>query len=228
MYAKAEPHEITMKRARIIAKGEVQRVGYRDEVQRMARKLHITGFVENHKAYDVLILAEGEDELLEQFIEAIQIRKFPIEVEELQVTFEACTGEFEHFLIRRADASEELGERMDVAGRLLYRTVELGEHSVALSEESVSIGRQMLVKQDKSLEKQDQMLGKQNQMLEKQDQMLEKQDQMLGKQDQMLQKQDETTGEIRALRGDLKSFMEERFARLEREIGEIKARLAMA
>jgi hypothetical protein len=30
---------------------------------------------------------------------------------------------------------------------------------------------------------------------------------MLEKQDQMLQKQDETTGEIRALRGDLKSFM---------------------
>ena len=36
-----------------------------------------------------------------------------------------------------------------------------------------------------------------------------------------------TTGEIRVLRGDLQTFMEERFARLEREIGEIKARLAM-
>jgi hypothetical protein len=61
---------------------------------------------------------------------------------------------------------------MGVAGRLLYRTVERGERSMALIEESVSIGRQMLEKQD-----------------------------------QMLQKQDETTGEIRALRGDLKSFM---------------------
>ena len=203
-----------MKRARIIAQGEVQRVGYRDEVQRLARKLQITGFVENHQAYDVLILAEGEDERIEQFIEAIQIRKFPIEVEELQVSFEAYTGKFKYFLINRGDADEELGERMDVAGRLLYRTVEfgersvaLGERSVALSEESVSIGRQMLVKQDK---------------------MLEKQDKMLEKQDQMLMRQDETTGEIRALRSDLKSFMEERFARLEREIGEIKARLAMA
>jgi acylphosphatase len=155
-----------MKRARIIVKGEVQLVGYRDEVQQLARKLQITGFVENHKAYDVLILAEGEDERIEQFIEAIRIRKFPVEVEELQVTFEACTGEFEYFQIKRGDGNEELGERMDVAGRLLYRTVELGERSVALGErsvalieESVSIGRQMLEKQDQMLQKQDETTG---------------------------------------------------------------------
>ena len=55
-------------------------------------------------------LKKGENELLEQFIEAIQIRKFPIEVEKLQVTFEACTGEFEQFLLKQGDASEELGE----------------------------------------------------------------------------------------------------------------------
>ncbi|MEA2074813.1 MAG: acylphosphatase, partial [Euryarchaeota archaeon] len=34
-----------MKRAIITAKGEVQRVGYRDAVEKIARKLKITGFV---------------------------------------------------------------------------------------------------------------------------------------------------------------------------------------
>ncbi len=40
-----------MKRAVIIAKGEVQRVGYGDTVEKIARKLKLTGFVENLKPY---------------------------------------------------------------------------------------------------------------------------------------------------------------------------------
>ncbi len=50
---------------------------------------------------------------------------------------------------------------------------------------------------------------------------------MLDKQDKMLEKQDETISEIRALRQDLKSWMEERFSKIEREIEEIKARIGM-
>ncbi|RJS80252.1 acylphosphatase, partial [Methanophagales archaeon] len=42
-----------MKRAILIVKGEVQRVGYRDVVAKIARKLSISGFVENLKPYDV-------------------------------------------------------------------------------------------------------------------------------------------------------------------------------
>lgn len=60
-----------MKRAVIIAKGKVQRVGYRDAVEEIARKLEITGFVENVKPYDVRIVAEGEDDNIEQFIDMI-------------------------------------------------------------------------------------------------------------------------------------------------------------
>jgi hypothetical protein len=50
---------------------------------------------------------------------------------------------------------------------------------------------------------------------------------MLEKQGMMLEKQDGTIGEIRGLREDLKSFMEERLNRLEREIEIIKAKLGM-
>jgi hypothetical protein len=65
-------------------------------------------------------------------------------------------------------------------------------------------------------------------MLDKQDMMLDKQDMMLDKQDMMLDKQDDTIGEIRGLRQDLKSYMEERFDRLEHEIEAIKIKLRMA
>ena len=140
-----------MKRAVAIAKGRVQRVGYRDTVEKTARKLNLTGFVENLKPYDVKIVAEGEQGALDKFIDQIRIEKHPIapiSVERLDVEFEAATGEFEYFEIRRGDWTEELGERLDAAGALLYRSVELGTRSVELGERSVAIGEKMLEKQD--------------------------------------------------------------------------------
>ncbi|HDS45313.1 MAG TPA: acylphosphatase [Methanomicrobia archaeon] len=201
-------------RAEIIARGEVQRVGYRDVVERAARKLQLTGFVEKALPYDVRIVCEGERSSIDALVEQIKIKKHPIAVDELEVRFEPATGEFAYFAIKRGDMAEELGERMDVANAMLVR-------SVALGEESVAIGRKML-------EKQDHMLEKQDHMLDKQDIMIEKQDHMLDKQDHMLDKQDETTGEIRSLREDLKSFMDRHFTTIYREISEIKARLGMS
>ena len=65
-----------MKQAEITAKGDVQRVGYRDAVERIARQLDITGFVENLKPYDVRIVAEGEEDILDEFISQIRIKNF--------------------------------------------------------------------------------------------------------------------------------------------------------
>jgi len=166
-----------------LVKGRVQRVGYRDEVEEIARRLGIKGFVENIKPYDIRIVTEGE--AISEFIERIKIKRFPIDVESVEVSFEDFKGEFEYFEIKRGDWQEELGERLDTAGKLLYRSVELGERSVELGEESVSIGKRML------------------------------------------EKQDETITGIKGLREDLKSYMEERFDRLEHEVITIKARLGM-
>ncbi|CAD6491572.1 MAG: Acylphosphatase [Candidatus Argoarchaeum ethanivorans] len=118
-----------MKQIEIIAKGEVQQVGYRDIVRRIARKLEITGFVENLKPYDVKIVAEGEEKILNTFVDQVRIKGHPVvpvSVEKIGVEFKAATGEFEYFEIRRGDPQEELGERMDTAGALLYRSLEIG------------------------------------------------------------------------------------------------------
>ena len=111
-----------MKRAVIIAKGEVQRVGYRDTVEKIARKLKLTGFVENLKPYDVKIVTEGKQDALDEFVTQIRIENHPIppiSVESLDARFEAATGEFEYFEIKRGDWKDELGERMGVAGALV-------------------------------------------------------------------------------------------------------------
>jgi acylphosphatase len=99
----------------IIASGEVQRVGYRGVVERFARKMKLTGFVENIKPYDVMIVCEGNKASIDSFIRLIKTKEYPIDVENLDVKFEDATGEFEYFEIRRGDMAEELGERLDVA-----------------------------------------------------------------------------------------------------------------
>ncbi len=102
-------------RAVITARGEVQRVGYRGDVERAARKMKITGFVENMKPYDVSIVCEGEKASIDSFVNLIRIKEYPIDVIHLDIKFEDATGEFEYFEIKPGDMTEELGERLDIA-----------------------------------------------------------------------------------------------------------------
>ena len=134
-----------MKRAVLTVKGRVQRVGYRDAVEELARQLQITGFVENLKPYDVRIVAEGEDQAIEQFIERVQMGEPPIKVEHFGVRFEDVTGEFTYFKINRGDMAEELGERLDLANT---RMTEMMQQQ-----------RIMIEKQDVMIEKQDETIG---------------------------------------------------------------------
>ena len=103
-------------RAKIIVKGEVQRVGYRDAVEKIARKLDINGFVENLKPYDVRIVCEGEEGNIKRFIGALKIDGDPlISVSDIAVEYEKPTGEFTYFEIKRGSTDEETAERLDIA-----------------------------------------------------------------------------------------------------------------
>ena len=255
-----------MKRAILIVKGEVQRVGYRDVVAKIARKLSISGFVENLKPYDVKIVAEGSDANITQFIEQLKIKRFPIDVESVEVSFEPYKHEFEYFEIKRGDWREELFERLDTAGALLYKSVELGEKSVALGERSVELGEKSVALGERSVElgersvalgeklvalsKRSVELGEKSVALgersvelgEKSVALNEKSvalgeesvrigKRMLEKQDATIevieQSKDEIVTEIRSLREDLRSYMEDRFAKIEHEIEAIKAKIGM-
>ncbi|MEM1525290.1 MAG: acylphosphatase [Nitrososphaerales archaeon] len=200
-------------RARIIAEGDVQGVGYRYQVSRLARRLKVNGWVKNLKDGRVEILCEGEEKNIENFIKSIDLKMPPINVEKLDVKYEPYKGEFKTFRI--------------IAGKLVDEMIE--GFSTGASYFQVMFNKQddLLSKQDQMLAKQDQMLMKQDQMLAKQDQMLMKQDQMLAKQDQMLVKQDELLKELKGLRSDLKSIFEERLIKIERDIALLKAKMGI-
>jgi acylphosphatase len=121
----------------IIAKGEVQRVGYRDVVERAARKMKLTGNVSNLKPYDVKIICEGDNKSIDSFIELITLKEYPVIVEHMDVKFEDATGEFEYFEIIRGDMTEELGERLDMANAKL--TLMIGKQGVMIEKQDVLI-----------------------------------------------------------------------------------------
>jgi len=196
-----------MKRANIIAKGKVQKVGYRDFVQDSARELEITGYVENLEDGTVKIVCEGEEPKIEEFIRDIKVKKDFIRVSEASVKYEKPTGEFKVFKIKYGDVPEELGDRLGAA--LLY---------LGATNQKIDTGFKMLG------EKQDQMLEKQDMMLQKQDDTIAEIKNVSVKIDDS--KEDVIT-EIKGLREDLRSYMENKFAKIEYEIGEIKAKVGM-
>jgi len=245
-----------MKHLLITASGEVQRVGYRDRVTKIARKHNITGIVRNCPGYDVEIIAEGNEADLDRFISQIRIHEDPISVESIKIETGTYEGKWKYFEIQRGSPDEELGERLDAALTYLVRidsnsrrSVEIGEQMLVKQDQMLDKQDQMLDKQDQMLNKQDQMLDKQDQMLDKQDQMLDKQDQMLAKQDQMLAKQDQmldkqdqmlanqnyqislqkiTNQEIQEMRSDLKDSLNTKYQFIEQQLHEIQTILKNA
>jgi len=196
-----------MKRFSAVATGRVQRVGFREHVYRETFNKDISGYVKNLDTGEVEIVAEGSEEDLRALINAINIVRYPIAVKSFTVEWQEATGEFTTFEIIRGDLQEELFERVDFAGTIMYQTLENSE---------------------RSLKKQDQMLDKQDQMLDKQDQMLDKQDQMLEKQDQLLQVGIETKEEITGLRSDTGKYLDDEFKEIKKELAAIKGALARA
>jgi acylphosphatase len=87
-------------RLRAVVRGEVQGVGYRWSVQRLARRLGLTGYAENLPDGSVRVEAEGDPSQLDE-LEAF-LRGGPrfAEVDRLDSERVAATGEFHDFATR--------------------------------------------------------------------------------------------------------------------------------
>jgi acylphosphatase len=216
---------------------KVHNIGYRYLLLNEADNLGLKGFsarnVMESGNQTVLVLAEGDDELVAKFREFVQTNQ-PETAVVKKVYFEDFEG------------------RVESVSRFAFRfqslQVSKGINSILKIE---SVQYDMLKNQHSMLEKQDQMLEKQDESIEllkgvkddtsaireKQDQMLEKQDQMLEKQDQMLEKQDESVELLKGVKDDTSAIrdeirqrssgtLEEKYEQLSREIAEIKTTIS--
>jgi len=213
-----------MIKRRILVKGSrVQDVGYRLFLYYEAENLGLAGLQARNVGKDVEILAEGEENCMNEFVKFIK-ENYPkhAEVEKVEVyDYNGVVMDIERYY--RSLTVEQLAKIVDAGLGLV------GGQSKILEKQDSMLKKQdsMLKKQDLMIQKQDEMLKKQDLMIQKQDLMIQKQDEMLKKQDLMIQKQDEMLNELRELRKDLKAFIDERFKRIEDEIKTIKEKIGL-
>ena len=89
-----------MKRITAVARGRVQGVGYRYFVTGCARKACVSGFVKNMPDGSVLMVAEGRQEALDNFLYmARALSEAGIRVDDISVKAEEASGEFTGFFV---------------------------------------------------------------------------------------------------------------------------------
>jgi len=198
-----------MRRANIGIKGNVQMAGFRTFIKNIADSVNVTGFAENVEDGSVKVVCEGEEEGITGVISSVKENPPSFaRVDEVSEEYEDYKGEFTSFE-RRGDDIPQKATLDDLLGVMksfdskAERVVSiLGDMNVTLKS----------VKEDTSSIKEDTKLIpsiKENTEM-------------------MLEKQEDTIGEISALREDLKSYMENKFAKIEYEIAGIKAKIGMA
>lgn len=85
----------------IIIKGKVQGVFFRDSTKKLADKLRIRGTVENLKSGDVKIVAQGDVEQLNEFVEWCKTGPAKAEVKSLVKTEIEDSDFLKNFIIKR-------------------------------------------------------------------------------------------------------------------------------
>jgi len=80
--------------------GTVQGVGFRFTVRRIAEQYKVTGFVKNLPNGRVEVVAEGNGEVIESFIDAICNSALCDYIRNVEKKWEPATEEYEKFEIR--------------------------------------------------------------------------------------------------------------------------------
>lgn len=90
-----------MKEVHIVVTGRVQNVGFRYWTRRLARKLNISGTVQNHVDGSVMIIAQGDENALKILVESTSEGPPLSDVSNMKVDWLEPTQKFEGFEILR-------------------------------------------------------------------------------------------------------------------------------
>jgi acylphosphatase len=88
-------------RAHVWVTGRVQGVGFRAHVEHYGRQIGVTGWVRNVGYDTVEIVAEGEREKVDAFVQMVKQGPVGSRVDESRIEWENPTGEFREFGVKR-------------------------------------------------------------------------------------------------------------------------------
>jgi acylphosphatase len=192
--------------------GSVQAVGYRVYVKNVAALMGVRGLVRNLGNGSVEIFAEEERDILERFIKAIDVKGRPgdilsLNVERLEVRLEGepgYAGPWRKYTQFEIDYGEEIGRPVE---REMVESLELAKLYFT-----------KLITEFKDFREE---------FRDYRQQFRDFRDESLHISREILDISKEVLSEVKGLRKDLQTILDERLARMERDIAEIKAKIGL-
>jgi acylphosphatase len=221
-----------MKRVTAYITGNVQRAGYRGKVIDIAIAFGLKGNIQNLQDGRVKVIAEGEENDLERFIRAINIKNSIIYVSFIDSKYSPATGDFEGFFkeVSPGETDSRLDKGIEVMSKMLVSIENINKTLIDMNSNLSGKMDQMNENLGGKMDQMNENLGgKMDQMNEnlsgKIDRMNEnlsgKMDKSLAKQDRMLEKQDELLVEVKDMNRSLNDKMDRALDKS--EIAELKA-----
>ena len=191
------------KRLTAYVAGTVQKVGYRARIMDFAKMLGLNGTVENLDDGRVKIVAEGDEDKLKWFEEAIVIKNTLIIVSAIEKEYSEPKGEVSKFY--------KLVEKGETDSRIDAAEFHLKDLIAAVDRMNGNLG------------------GKMDVMIKGQEDLSSnlggKMDVMIDLQREMLNAEDDLLEEVQESRKDLKGYLEQRFEKLESEVTKMRSAL---
>ena len=191
------------KRLTAYVSGTVQKVGYRARVMDFAKMLGLRGTVENLDDGRVKIVAEGDEDKLKWFEEAIVIKNTLIIVSAIEKEYSEPKGEVSKFY--------KLVEKGETDSRIDAAAFHLKDLIAAVDRMNGNLG------------------GKMDVMIKGQEDLSSnlggKMDVMIDLQKETLNAEEDLLEEVQESRKDLKGYLEQRFEKLESEVTEMRSAL---
>jgi acylphosphatase len=192
-------------KANVYVYGSVQAVGYRVYVKSVAMLMSVKGLVRNLGDGSVEIFAEAEKDVLEKFIKAVDVKGRPadvlsLNVERIEVRWEGesgYTGPWRQYKQFEIDYGEEIARPVE---REMIESLELAKlYFTKLVTEFRDFREEFRDYRQEFRDFRDESLKISREILD----------------------------EVKGLRNDLQTILDERLARMERDIAEIKAKIGL-
>ena len=206
-------------RATIRVFGNVQAVGYRALVKMIARRMGVKGLIRNLGDGSVEVFAEAEEKVLDEFLKAIDIKGRPedllsLHVDRIEVYREGepgYRGPWRSYGVFEIDYGEEKPRPI--------------EKDMAESLEWAKLYFTKLVSEFGSLR--GEFRDYRDEFRDFRGEFGNYREEFRSFRDESLKLSREILGEVKELRKDLKAVLDERLARMEKDIAEIKAKLGL-
>jgi acylphosphatase len=206
-------------KANVNVYGSVQAVGYRVYVKNVAVMMGVRGLVRNLGGGSVEIFAEAEKDVLEKFIKAVDVKGrtgdvLSLNVERVEVRWEGepgYTGPWRKYTHFEIDYGEEIARPVE---RELVEGLELAKLYFT-----------KLVTEFREFR--EEFRDYREEFRDYRQEFRDFRDESLRTSREILDVSKETLGEVKGMRKDLQTILDERLARMEKDIAAIKAKIGL-